>query len=54
MQVKMPAIVYVFMQNVAKMSDFEIIPADTIIKAITIQKFTETDSVNPGWVAMDN
>jgi hypothetical protein len=54
LKIKMPAIVYLILDNLAVISGFEIIPPDDIIAEIFIEGFTETEPVNEGWVEMKN
>jgi hypothetical protein len=52
--VKLPGPVYMILQTVSKLSSFELISADDVIGAIFPEGFSETDSVNSGWEAMDS
>jgi hypothetical protein len=54
MNVVYPSIVYIVMLNIASMASFEIIEPDLIINFLFRGGFTETDSVNTGWVQMEN
>jgi heme exporter protein D len=54
LNLKMPAIVYMLMSNLASISGFEVIPPDDVIELIFVDGFTETDFVTEGWVEMEN
>ena len=50
-KLNMPAIVYMVLDKISKMSGFEIIPPEDIVDMILIDGFTETNPYNNGWDA---
>ena len=54
MDIKMPAVVYLLMKNIAALSGFEFVSPDDILPYLFVEGFTETKPVNSGWVAMQN
>ena len=53
-KIKLPAIVYLVMSNIAVISGFEVIPPDDVVNFFFPEGFTETQPVNTGWLAMNN